>query len=45
MRRYAEDEVPKRGLCQHGFKGPDLVLAQKVSPKSFFFIECLTKPE
>ena len=45
MRRYAEDEVAKRGLCQDGFTGPDIVIGQKMSPKSFFFIECLAKSE
>jgi len=42
MRRYAEAELAKRGLCPRGFRGPDVVRApERATMHSFFFVECL----
>jgi hypothetical protein len=44
MRQLASERLPEKGYCQHGFKGPDLVLGKKMSANWFFFVDCLPAP-
>lgn len=42
MRRHAADLLAERGLCPHGFTGPDIVWAYEYARQTtHFFVECL----
>jgi hypothetical protein len=40
-RRFAEIELKKRGLCPHGFAGPEVAFVRKPKYETWFDVECL----
>jgi hypothetical protein len=45
MRKFAGEQLAERGLCPHGFSGPDIVLAHPNDRRMVtFHVICLPKP-
>jgi hypothetical protein len=45
MRKFAAEQLAERGLCPHGFRGPDSVAASSNDLEHIFFhVTCLPAP-